>query len=132
MALSKILAALLHHLFSAAGEILFKAWQNCSEENREHIEKECIQDLMKSTILARTTQLHANLERVLSYLHEQKSSPAVQEMLQRLYKPILWPNLAAPNANVRRNAFSVLLSAFPISVRSHLLAVTGCSKLEFC
>ena len=106
-----------------AGEILYKAWQNCSDENRDYIE-ECIQDLMNAAILARTSQLHTNVERVLSCLHDQKSTPVVQEMLQRLYKPILWPALAAPNALVRRNAISMLLSAFPITVRSALPAVT--------
>ena len=100
-----------------AGEILYKAWQNCSEKNKDYIEQDCIQELMNSAILARTSQLHANVERVLRCLHEQKVSPAVQEMLERLYKPILWPSLAAPNAHVRRNAVNILLSAFPISVR---------------
>lgn len=97
-----------------AGEILYKAWQNCSEENRDYIEQDIIQEVMNSAILARTTQLHTNLVRMLSCIHEQKDA---KEMLQRLYQPILWPALAAPNANVRRNAVSILLSAFPITVR---------------
>lgn len=86
---------------------------------------------MNSAILARTTQLHTNLERVLSCLHDQKGTPVVQEMLQRLYKPILWPALAAPNANVRRNAISVLLSAFPVTVCSAAL-LFSLSEMRGC
>lgn len=86
---------------------------------------------MNAAILARTSQLHTNLERVLNCLHDQKSTPVVQEMLQRLYKPILWPALAAPNALVRRNAMSILLSAFPITVRSALPAVLSDSECVY-
>jgi hypothetical protein len=72
---------------------------------------------MFAAIHARTLQLHSNLHRVLAVLHEQKKAPGVEAMLQRLYQPILWCSTNAPNAQVRRNAYSILLDVFPISVR---------------
>lgn len=38
----------------------------------------------------------------------------MDEMLFRLYSPILWRSLRAANADVRANATAVLLDAFPL------------------
>ena len=51
---------------------------------------------------------------VLSYFHQQASQKLVQEMLHRLYKPILWRFLHVANDHVRANAITLMMDAFPL------------------
>nr|XP_054362597.1 condensin-2 complex subunit G2-like isoform X2 [Mirounga angustirostris] len=52
---------------------------------------------------------------VLSYFHHQKKvRQGVEEMLYRLYKPILWRGLKARNSEVRSNAALLFIEAFPV------------------
>ncbi|OXB80273.1 UNVERIFIED_CONTAM: hypothetical protein H355_013671, partial [Colinus virginianus] len=52
---------------------------------------------------------------MLSYFHKQsKVRQGVEEMLYRLYKPILWRALKARNSEVRSNAAFLFIDAFPI------------------
>ncbi|OXB53397.1 hypothetical protein ASZ78_013371, partial [Callipepla squamata] len=54
-------------------------------------------------------------EEMLSYFHKQsKVRQGVEEMLYRLYKPILWRALKARNSEVRSNAAFLFIDAFPI------------------
>ena len=103
---------------SRAGDILVKAWQLCGDEQREVLEQDTIQVLMKAAIVARTPQLHVNLARVLRAFHAERTVPAIEAMLHRLYEPILWRHLNAANAQVRSNALSLMFEAFPIQVRA--------------
>jgi condensin-2 complex subunit G2 len=99
-----------------AGEILVKAWQGCGEDLRKVLERDTVQVLMKAAILARTPQLHVNLARVLRAFHNERTVPAIEGMLHRLYQPILWRHLNSANAHVRSNALSLMFEAFPIQV----------------
>ncbi|TRY93573.1 hypothetical protein DNTS_016420, partial [Danionella cerebrum] len=51
---------------------------------------------------------------ILTYFHKQKFREGVDEMLHRLYKPILWKALKATNSEVRANATLLFTEAFPI------------------
>lgn len=52
---------------------------------------------------------------VLHYFHSHKKQMGVDEMLLRLYEPILWRSLKVANAFVRANAAELLIDAFPLS-----------------
>uniref|UniRef100_A0A8D1MI64 Condensin-2 complex subunit G2 n=1 Tax=Sus scrofa TaxID=9823 RepID=A0A8D1MI64_PIG len=55
------------------------------------------------------------LELRRNYFHNQKKvRQGVEEMLYRLYKPILWRGLKARNSEVRSNAALLFVEAFPI------------------
>jgi condensin-2 complex subunit G2 len=54
------------------------------------------------------------LRQVLSYTHGQKRQRGVDGALLRLYEPILWRALSVANADVRRNAATMLIEAFPL------------------
>ncbi|XP_004702393.1 condensin-2 complex subunit G2 isoform X1 [Echinops telfairi] len=97
-------------------EIYFRAWQKASGKIQETIENGCIQDFMYHGInLRRTSPVHSKVREVLSYFHHQKSvRQGVEEMLYRLYKPILWRGLKARNSEVRSNAALLFVEAFPI------------------
>lgn len=59
--------------------------------------------------------MHARVREILSYFHNQKKvRQGVEEMLYRLYKPILWRGLKARNSEVRSNAALLFVEAFPI------------------
>uniref|UniRef100_A0A8P0NVJ2 Non-SMC condensin II complex subunit G2 n=1 Tax=Canis lupus familiaris TaxID=9615 RepID=A0A8P0NVJ2_CANLF len=76
-------------------EIYFRAWKKASGKILETIENSCIQDFMHHGIhLPRRSPVHSRVREVLSYFHHQKKvRQGVEEMLYRLYKPILWRGL---------------------------------------
>ncbi|MBZ3883563.1 Condensin-2 complex subunit G2, partial [Sciurus carolinensis] len=87
-----------------------------SLETKAAIESDCIQDFMFHGIhLPRKSPVHARVREVLSYFHHQKKvRQGVEEMLYRLYKPILWRGLKARNSEVRSNAALLFVEAFPV------------------
>ncbi|KAM5255154.1 condensin-2 complex subunit G2 [Ctenodactylus gundi] len=97
-------------------EIYFRAWKKASGKILETIESDCIQDLMFHGIhLPRRSPVHSKVREVLSYFHHQKNvRQGVEEMLYRLYKPILWRGLKARNSEVRSNAALLFVEAFPV------------------
>ena len=80
------------------------------------LETDCLQVLMKAAIVANKPQLRINLVRVLRGIHKAKAIAEVDGMLHRLYQPILWRHMGAPNSVVRGNALSLMFEAFPIQV----------------
>ncbi|KAK2913973.1 hypothetical protein Q8A67_002372 [Cirrhinus molitorella] len=96
-------------------EIYFRAWRKASGSFLEEIEFTCIQDLMQhGLLLHRNSPVHSKVRQILTYFHKQKFREGVDEMLHRLYKPILWKALKATNAEVRANATLLFTEAFPI------------------
>ncbi|XP_006018613.1 condensin-2 complex subunit G2 isoform X2 [Alligator sinensis] len=97
-------------------EIYFRAWKKASGEILETLEYNCIQDFMHHGIhLPRNSPVHPKVREVLSYFHKQsKVREGVEEMLYRLYQPILWRALKARNSEVRANAALLFVEAFPI------------------
>uniref|UniRef100_A0A8D0RBX2 Condensin-2 complex subunit G2 n=1 Tax=Sus scrofa TaxID=9823 RepID=A0A8D0RBX2_PIG len=106
------LVSLMVHI----AEIYFRAWKKASGKILEAIENSCIQDFMYHGVhLHRRSPVHARVREILSYFHNQKKvRQGVEEMLYRLYKPILWRGLKARNSEVRSNAALLFVEAFPI------------------
>ncbi|GIL49988.1 hypothetical protein Vafri_6095 [Volvox africanus] len=98
----------------AYGEILFRAWRDTVGPCAAEVESE-LQALMQAAILASTPALATALRVVLDGLHNQRDlEKRVSPALVRLYDPILPRAFGAANAEVRRNAVSLLAAAFPI------------------
>ncbi|NWT68897.1 CNDG2 protein, partial [Prunella himalayana] len=97
-------------------EVYFRAWKKVSGEFIEVLEYKCIQDFMHHGIhLPRSTPVHSKVREMLSYFHKQsKVRQGVEEMLYRLYQPILWRALKARNSEVRANAAFLFVDAFPV------------------
>uniref|UniRef100_A0A8C7IGQ5 Non-SMC condensin II complex, subunit G2 n=1 Tax=Oncorhynchus kisutch TaxID=8019 RepID=A0A8C7IGQ5_ONCKI len=96
-------------------EIYCRAWKKASGFCLEQIESTCIQDFMQHAVLLhRSSPIHAKVRQILSYLHKLKGRHGLDEMLYRLYKPILWRALSAANSEVRANATLLFTEAFPI------------------
>ncbi|NWV36755.1 CNDG2 protein, partial [Grantiella picta] len=97
-------------------EVYFRAWKKVSGEFIEVLEYNCIQDFMHHGIhLPRSSCVHSKVREMLSYFHKQsKVRQGVEEMLYRLYQPILWRSLKARNSEVRANAAFLFVDAFPI------------------
>ncbi|NXN44730.1 CNDG2 protein, partial [Rhinoptilus africanus] len=97
-------------------EVYFRAWKKVSGEFLEILERNCIQDFMHHGIhLPRSSPVHSKVREILSYFHKQsKVRQGVEEMLYRLYQPILWRSLKARNSEVRSNAAFLFVDAFPV------------------
>ena len=98
------------------GEVYHKAWVASGGEFRERLEQDCIQDIMYRGVLASRDRggVAVNVTRVLSYLRSQERSQATQNLLARLYEPILWRHLKVANPNVRLNACELFLANYPL------------------
>ncbi|XP_039204522.1 condensin-2 complex subunit G2 isoform X1 [Crotalus tigris] len=103
-------------LMKHVAEIYFRAWKKSSGEILEVIEYSCIQDFIHHAVhLPRKSPLHAKVRELLSYFHKQnKCRQGVEEVLYRLYQPILWRALKTRNSEIRSNAALLFGDAFPI------------------
>ncbi|KAM9303054.1 condensin-2 complex subunit G2 [Morus bassanus] len=103
-------------LMEYISEVYFRAWKKVSGELLEILEHNCIQDFMHHGIhLPRSSSVHSKVREMLSYFHKQsKVRQGIEEMLYRLYQPILWRALKARNSEVRANAAFLFVDAFPV------------------
>ncbi|KAM6102154.1 condensin-2 complex subunit G2 isoform 2-T2 [Theristicus caerulescens] len=103
-------------LMEYISEVYFRAWKKVSGEFLEILEHNCIQDFMHHGIhLSRSSSVHSKVREMLSYFHKQsKVRQGIEEMLYRLYQPILWRALKARNSEVRSNAAFLFVDAFPV------------------
>uniref|UniRef100_A0A8D0FN81 Condensin-2 complex subunit G2 n=1 Tax=Strix occidentalis caurina TaxID=311401 RepID=A0A8D0FN81_STROC len=103
-------------LMEYISEVYFRAWKKVSGEFLEILEHNCIQDFMHHGIhLPRSSSVHSKVREMLSYFHKQsKVRQGVEEMLYRLYQPLLWRALKARNSEVRSNAAFLFVDAFPV------------------
>ncbi|KFQ37571.1 Condensin-2 complex subunit G2, partial [Mesitornis unicolor] len=103
-------------LMEYISEVYFRAWKKVSGEFLEILEHNCIQDFMHHGIhLPKSSSVHIKVREILTYFHKQsKVRQGVEEMLYRLYQPILWRALKARNAEVRSNAAFLFVDAFPV------------------
>ncbi|KAG9476431.1 condensin-2 complex subunit G2 isoform X2 [Eleutherodactylus coqui] len=102
-------------LMNNIADIYFRAWKKASGDILMTIENACVQDLMHHGVhLPRKSPLHPKVREILSYFHQQKLRSGVEEMLYRLYQPILWRGLKARNSEVRANAALLFVEAFPL------------------
>ncbi|NXC67005.1 CNDG2 protein, partial [Anhinga anhinga] len=103
-------------LMEYISEVYFRAWKKVSGEFLEALEYNCIQDFMHHGIhLPRSSCVHSKVREMLSYFHKQsKVRQGIEEMLYRLYQPILWRSLKARNSAVRANAAFLFVDAFPV------------------
>ncbi|NXC23597.1 CNDG2 protein, partial [Campylorhamphus procurvoides] len=103
-------------LMEYISEVYFRGWKKVSGEFIEVLEHNCIQDFMHHGIhLPRSSSIHSKVREMLSYFHKQsKVRQGVEEMLYRLYQPILWRALKARNSEVRANAAFLFVDAFPL------------------
>ncbi|KAM4906582.1 condensin-2 complex subunit G2 [Sylvia borin] len=103
-------------LIGYVSEVYFRAWKKVSGEFTKVLEYNCIQDFMHHGIhLPKSSCVHSKVREMLCYFHKQsKVRQGVEEMLYRLYQPILWRALKARNSEVRANAAFLFVDAFPL------------------
>lgn len=96
-------------------DVYFRAWKKASEDFLTTIEHTCIQDFMHHGVhLPRNSPVHPKVREILSYFHQQKMRQGVEQMLYRLYQPIIWRGLKVPNSEVRSNAALLFVEVFPL------------------
>jgi hypothetical protein len=101
-------------LMETYGSIYFRAWKEASGQYLLAIEQGCIQNLIQCAVHASTPALFTSIRQVLAEFHKQKRHRGVDEMLLRLYEPILWRALRVANPTVRSQAATLLVDTFPL------------------
>ncbi|GMI34189.1 hypothetical protein TeGR_g11025, partial [Tetraparma gracilis] len=84
------------------------------DETRAVLESAVLAPLMHAAMHVASPAMSKNLRLLLAPFHEAKKDPSVDEMLYRLYSPILWRSLNAANSNVRASASCILADTFPL------------------
>ena len=123
-------------LLQAYGEIYFRAWMDAPDNKeesdepaddeddppltiRQSIETHVLSDLMYAAIHVANPTMSKSLLTVLQPFHDARKKPDVEDLLHRLYSPILWRSLSAANATIRLQAARVLAQVFPLQDASH-------------
>jgi Condensin II non structural maintenance of chromosomes subunit len=101
-------------LLKQYGDVYFRAWKLATGQFVLKIEQNVIQDLMRASILAAKSSTATACLNVLRVLHQNKRFKGVDEMLYRLYSPILWRYMKVANPVVRINAVQVFIDVFPL------------------
>jgi condensin-2 complex subunit G2 len=119
------------NILKAYGDIYFAAWKDSldDEDDSERdanddesrissiqstIEEHVLQDLMYASLHIASANMAKSIRTILEPIHSNKKNPDVDQLLYRMYGPILWRSLAAPNPLVRINASSILSVTFPL------------------
>jgi condensin-2 complex subunit G2 len=106
---------------AAYGDIYFRAWKEADDGGgddegvmRDALEQHVLQDLMVAVLQIKRNSMNQALLQVLQPFHDAKKNAQVEQLLHRMYGPILWRSLEASNAQVRWNAIQVLAEVFPL------------------
>lgn len=104
-------------VLEAYGSVLFRAWRGTEAGSpyRQRIEEDAVQVLIEGATHARSGALFKAVRTVLGQFHAGKVHPGVDEMLARLYDPIMWRSLKAANPTVRLQATTLLFDTFPLT-----------------
>lgn len=122
-------------MIEAYGELYFKAWkaatgpylvkigkigQSCNCMTLSFLsEHSCIQELMNYGIHLENSKITAAIRQILNAFHTQKKTKGVDEMLLRLYEPILWRSLKVANpTGTHESPFSTLSNQPKLVFRS--------------
>lgn len=96
-------------------DIYFKSWKSSNGLYRMNIENLCIQNFIHISIHAKNNILLRNSKIIMKRFTDEKvSNRDVEEMLERLYSPILWKSLEVANPEVRENALFQFSLVFPL------------------
>lgn len=102
-------------LLTLYGDMYYRTWLKAEGSLLIKIEYSCIQDLIHCGVHVGVPKTAKAVCKVLDGFHQKKKHKGVDEMLKRLYEPILWRAMNAANAIVRRNAAGLFMEAFPLT-----------------
>jgi condensin-2 complex subunit G2 len=88
---------------------------SCHIVNRLQIEHNCLQDLIHHSIHVKNTRILKAVQHILARIVEEKVRiKQLDDLLTRLYEPIIWRSLKVANPRVRCNAAIQLGYVFPL------------------
>ena len=107
-------------ILQAYGEIYFRAWKDAAPDSqvRATIEETSLQDLMYAILHVANPGMAKSLITILDPFHAAKKNAEIENLLHRMYGPVLWRSLRAANPRVRVNAAVVLAATFPLKASS--------------
>ena len=108
-------ASLLDHY----GDVYWRAWKLLSTspqaQHKMKLEIGCIQDMMALALNVSNEKTSQALRKVLHVIHSKRRQHHVDQLIARLWEPLLWRALNAANPVLRRHALAVLIDVFPVA-----------------
>jgi condensin-2 complex subunit G2 len=98
------------------GEMLQKAWKETTNSNESWATdfENYLQDLVHDAVHSADPKYFRGLRLLIKAFHDVKRTDTFEEMLVRVFEPILWRSLRCANATVRSQAAVLFLDVFPL------------------
>ena len=125
------------------GEVYFRAWRvaraaaeaatadDTLAASPALLEEQLLRDLVHKAIFTARPSLATRCRQLLSVFHAQKRVTGVDDMLARLYEPVLFrAMLRCAHATVRAQAVELFVDAFPIVRETDAVATEGAVAAE--
>ncbi len=99
------------------GEVLYRAWKDLSFSSLGSSSQEIentIQDLVHEAVHSADSRYFRGLRILIKSFHDTKRTNELDEMLVKVFEPILWRSLRCANATVRSQAAILFLDVFPL------------------
>ena len=117
-------------ILDAYGDIYLRAWRDAAAAVRDaapgsdeaenaadvlrSLEEDALQDLVMASLHVADPKVAKAVRIVVTPLQQAKKAPEIDQLLHRMYGPVLWRALSAANPLVRLNAAPVLADTFPL------------------
>jgi condensin-2 complex subunit G2 len=98
----------------AYGDVLFRAWRDCTDPVLRDSMEDVLQGLVHDAIHAADAHYFDGLRCVLRSFHGSRRSKELECLLLKAHGPILWRSLKCANAQVRSQAALLFFDVFPI------------------
>jgi condensin-2 complex subunit G2 len=106
---------------AAYGEIYYVAWKDAHNDLaiRDAMETHVLSDLIDAALRLENAAMWTSIMTVLRPFYNNNKNADVEDLLLRLFGPVLWRSLEATDAKIRINAAHILAEVFPLQDSSH-------------
>ncbi|EUD69444.1 hypothetical protein C922_00307 [Plasmodium inui San Antonio 1] len=103
---------LTHDSISHYSQIIHSTWKNCEGMMKETLEMQ-IEHLVNLALKC-PIKVAARFRNVLSIFHNNKGDKSINNLIFKIYDPVIWRSLMSPNWKLRFNATCIFQLIFPV------------------
>ncbi|GAW82605.1 hypothetical protein, conserved [Plasmodium gonderi] len=93
-------------------QIIYESWKNCSGKMKEIIEIQ-IEHLVNLALKC-PIKIAARFRSLLNIFHNNKGDKNINNLIFKIYEPVIWRSLMSPNWKLRFNATCIFQLIFPV------------------
>ncbi|CRG94677.1 conserved Plasmodium protein, unknown function [Plasmodium gallinaceum] len=93
-------------------KIIYSTWKNCSDDMRSVLETQL--EYLVHFSLKCPIKIAARFRCVLDIFNTNKGDKSINQLIFKIYDPVIWRNLMSPNWKIRFNATCIFQLIFPV------------------